>query len=119
MNRTQLFSEAIKACILASREILKVYEGEIEVEMKDDRSPLTEADKRANAQIVKILEGTSVPILSEEGAEVSFQERSSWTSFWLVDPLDGTKEFIKRNGEFTVNVALIEDNRRTTTQHLE
>ncbi len=110
MNRTQLFSEAIKACILASREILKVYEGEIEVEMKDDRSPLTEADKRANAQIVKILEGTSVPILSEEGAEVSFQERSSWTSFWLVDPLDGTKEFIKRNGEFTVNVALIEDN---------
>ena len=110
MNKSQLFSEAIKACIRASKEILKVYQGEIEVEIKDDRSPLTEADKRANAEIVKVLEGTGIPILSEEGADVPFEERNKWSSFWLVDPLDGTKEFIKRNGEFTVNVALIEDN---------
>ncbi|MCP4255461.1 MAG: 3'(2'),5'-bisphosphate nucleotidase CysQ, partial [Candidatus Scalindua sp.] len=83
------------------------------VEQKDDKSPLTLADKKSNEIIEKVLEQTvtvnnsTVPILSEEGKEISYEERRKWEYFWLVDPLDGTKEFIKRNGEFTVNIALI------------
>ncbi|MCL4165013.1 UNVERIFIED_CONTAM: hypothetical protein GTU68_039901 [Idotea baltica] len=77
--------------------------------MKEDQSPLTMADKRAHLAIMAHLEATGLPVLSEEGRDISYEERSAWKRFWMVDPLDGTKEFIKRNGEFTVNVALIED----------
>jgi 3'(2'), 5'-bisphosphate nucleotidase len=99
---------AIKASLDGGAEILDVYSSEIAVEMKDDRSPLTLADKRAHLAIMSHLEKTGLPILSEEGKEIPFEERNKWGRFWMVDPLDGTKEFIKRNGEFTVNIALIE-----------
>jgi 3'(2'), 5'-bisphosphate nucleotidase len=109
MNYTKLIEQAIVASVHAGKEILKVYEGEIIVEMKDDKSPLTEADKRSNTAIVHYLESTALPVLSEEGKSIDYTERAKWDLFWLVDPLDGTKEFIKRNGEFTVNIALIKN----------
>jgi 3'(2'), 5'-bisphosphate nucleotidase len=77
------------------------------VEYKDDSSPITLADKNANEVIVSYLEETNIPILSEEGAEFEYSQRKNWAELWIVDPLDGTKEFVKRNGEFTVNIALI------------
>ena len=97
----------------AGRAILDVYSREFEVEWKDDASPLTAADLAAHTLIVAGLAQISpgVPILSEEASEIPWLERSQWRSFWLVDPLDGTREFVKRNGEFTVNIALIEGHR--------
>jgi len=97
----------------AGKAILSVYDGEIEVEMKDDQSPLTAADKASHEVIIAGLQKhfPEIPVLSEEGADVPYQERKGWSRFWCVDPLDGTKEFIKRNGEFTVNIALIENGR--------
>jgi 3'(2'), 5'-bisphosphate nucleotidase len=109
MNYIKLIEQAITASVHGGKEILKVYEGEIIVEMKDDKSPLTEADKRSNTAIVHYLESTALPLLSEEGKSIDYTERANWDLFWLVDPLDGTKEFIKRNGEFTVNIALIKN----------
>lgn len=103
-----LLQHAIAAAIAAGREILDVYSRPIEVELKDDRSPLTEADRRAHHAIVAALAPTGLPVLSEEGKELPVEERQRWERYWLVDPLDGTKEFIKRNGEFTVNIALME-----------
>ncbi|MBR9861689.1 3'(2'),5'-bisphosphate nucleotidase CysQ [bacterium] len=104
-----LFELANEACIKAGAEIMKIYEtADFGVEMKANNSPLTLADQAAHNAIVNILEGTGIPILSEEGKDIPFEERKNWDRFWLVDPLDGTKEFIKRNGEFTVNIALIE-----------
>ncbi len=79
------------------------------IERKADNSPLTLADKAAHECIVRHLEPTGIPILSEEGAHLPYEERKSWHKLWVVDPLDGTKEFIKKNGEFTVNIALVED----------
>jgi 3'(2'), 5'-bisphosphate nucleotidase len=107
----ELLEKAVKAAILGGKEILEVYAGEFTVEEKDDKSPLTMADKRAHQAILDILENTGIPILSEEGKNISYATRSLWKKFWLVDPLDGTKEFIKRNGEFTVNIGLIESGR--------
>lgn len=102
---------AIQAAEEGSREILKVYHsGDFKEEAKGDKSPLTLADKNAHHKISSILEATGLPILSEEGKDVPYDERRSWNHFWMVDPLDGTKEFIKRNGEFTVNIALIHRN---------
>lgn len=99
---------AIQAAEEACREILHVYNsGDFQAEAKGDNSPLTLADKRAHLKIVSILEPANLPILSEEGKNVPYGERKNWEYFWMVDPLDGTKEFIKRNGEFTVNIALI------------
>lgn len=98
----------------AGAEILKIYETEdFGVEHKADDSPLTRADRAANDLIVRELEALTfqAPIVSEEGKDVPYSEREQYTRFWLVDPLDGTKEFIKRNGEFTVNIALIESGR--------
>ncbi len=97
----------------AGQAILSVYDGEIEVEMKDDKSPLTAADKASHEVIFAGLQKhfPDIPILSEEGADIPYEERKNWSCFWCVDPLDGTKEFIKRNGEFTVNIALIEEGR--------
>lgn len=109
MNVNELIELAIQASIDGGKEILEVYESDFAVETKDDRSPLTLADKNAHLAIMKVLESTGLPILSEEGREMPYSERSSWDAFWMVDPLDGTKEFIKRNGEFTVNIALIKN----------
>lgn len=98
----------------AGSAILEVYGSNFAVEHKDDKSPLTLADKRSHEVIVNglsRLEDIHLPILSEEGKSMPFEERREWEIFWLVDPLDGTKEFIKRNGEFTVNIALIQKGR--------
>jgi 3'(2'), 5'-bisphosphate nucleotidase len=103
-----LLDIALKASHEAGKEILDVYNNSnFEVEFKDDNSPLTIADKRAHGKIVEYLSKTNIPILSEEGADISYSERKDWKELWIVDPLDGTKEFIKRNGEFTVNIALV------------
>lgn len=96
-----------KIAMSGGKAILEVYESEFAVEVKDDQSPLTEADKKSHEAIVEGLEKTPFPILSEEGRDIPYEERSAWEYFWMVDPLDGTKEFVKRNGEFTVNIALI------------
>jgi len=105
-----------KVCSIAKqagKAILSVYDGEIEVEVKDDKSPLTAADKASHQVIIAGLQQhfPDIPVLSEEGAVIPYAERRQWSRFWCVDPLDGTKEFIKRNGEFTVNIALIENGR--------
>lgn len=102
---------AIKAALLGGKAILEVYHREdtIQVLEKDDKSPLTEADTAANAEIVEVLKDTQIPILSEEGKKNAYSERAEWKTLWVVDPLDGTKEFIKRNGEFTVNIARVID----------
>ncbi|MGL5771207.1 MAG: 3'(2'),5'-bisphosphate nucleotidase CysQ [Bacteroidales bacterium] len=103
-------SIAIKAAIKAGNEIMRVYndpKSDFQVEKKADNSPLTIADKNANEIITSLLDRTMIPILSEEGREIPFEERAKWPELWIVDPLDGTKEFIKRNGEFTVNIALV------------
>jgi len=96
----------------AGQEILTVYESDdFDVEAKGDGSPLTRADKLAHDTIVAGLQQLTpdIPVLSEESEGVTYEIRKDWESFWLVDPLDGTKEFIKRNGEFTVNIALIDN----------
>ncbi len=99
---------AINAALEAGKAIMEVYGMEERgIELKADDSPLTLADKRAHEIILEHLTQTGLPVLSEEGKHLPYQERKHWKSFWLVDPLDGTKEFIKRNGEFTVNIALI------------
>ncbi|MDD3598419.1 3'(2'),5'-bisphosphate nucleotidase CysQ [Sulfuricurvum sp.] len=92
--------------------IMEIYTKDFLIEYKEDESPLTEADRKANDVIVDGLENLSVrlPILSEEGKTIPYEERSGWEYFWMVDPLDGTKEFIKKNDEFTVNIALIHKN---------
>ncbi len=110
MQIEELLNIAKKAAVLAGEEILKIYNSEdFFIEYKDDKSPLTIADKKANAIIEKYLIKTKIPILSEEGKHSDYRERKRWNKLWIVDPLDGTKEFIKRNGEFTVNIALIQD----------
>jgi 3'(2'), 5'-bisphosphate nucleotidase len=99
---------ALEAAINAGSEIMKIYESDnFEIEVKEDASPLTKADKTAHQIITKYLSKTGLPILSEEGKHIPFEDRNSWGKFWMVDPIDGTKEFIKRNGEFTINIALI------------
>lgn len=100
-------------CLIARKagaEILSVYDTEIKVESKDDGSPLTLADKKAHDLIERCLNELTpdIPVLSEESIHIIGDKRLDWQQYWLVDPLDGTKEFIKRNGEFTVNIALIE-----------
>ena len=104
---------AINAAIDAGKAILEVYSSDFDVEIKGDESPLTQADKNANDVINEYLKNTSFPIISEENKQLDFSERKDWKSCWIVDPLDGTKEFVKRNGEFTVNIALIEDGKAT------
>ena len=103
-----LLELAQRAALQAGKAILEIYtSGDFRVEMKSDQSPLTLADKAAHTIIVSQLEETGLPILSEEGSKVRYEDRKSWDYFWLIDPLDGTKEFIKRTGEFTVNIALM------------
>jgi 3'(2'), 5'-bisphosphate nucleotidase len=111
MNDRGLLQTAINAAISGGKEILEVYGHDFNVEFKADKSPLTMADRRAHDAIYSGLIATGLPVLSEEGKNVPYEIRKDWKKFWMVDPLDGTKEFIKRNGEFTVNIALIIDNR--------
>jgi len=102
-------SQLIRLALDAGKAILEVYETAFTVELKDDRSPLTLADKRSHEILYNgLINIGGLPVLSEEMKQLPYEERKSWKKFWLVDPLDGTKEFIKRNGEFTVNVALID-----------
>ena len=107
----KLLSTAIQAAIEAGAEIMKIYAKDFQVELKSDNSPLTMADQNANTVINSYLIKTNIPIISEENKQTDFQERKSWETCWMVDPLDGTKEFVKRNGEFTVNIALIANNK--------
>lgn len=103
---------AISAALEAAKEILKIYHSDdFEVQLKSDDSPLTRADLVSHQVIESYLKPTNIPILSEEGKDISYDERKDWDQLWIVDPIDGTKEFIKRNGEFTVNIALIENQR--------
>lgn len=102
---------AINAAELACKAILEVYSSsDFETEHKEDNSPLTLADRRSHEIIDAHLSGTGLPVLSEEGLSIPYEQRKHWSRFWMVDPLDGTKEFLKRNGEFTVNIALIDNN---------
>ena len=97
---------AVRAALEAGNVIMDVYQAPFDVEIKNDNSPLTIADKKANDVINGYLKPTGTPIISEENRQLDYSERKSWEQCWIVDPLDGTKEFIKRNGEFTVNIAL-------------
>ena len=107
----ELLSIAIIASVKAGEAIMKVYSNKIDVVYKEDESPLTLADKNANKIINKYLVKSKSPIISEENKILTYEERKNWKQCWIVDPLDGTKEFIKRNGEFTVNIALIKNNK--------
>lgn len=110
--QTEMLSCAIRAALLAGKDILDVYndpKSDFGIERKADNSPLTIADKRSHERIMRLLDETSVPVLSEEGQHMDYNIRKDWKTLWIVDPLDGTKEFIKKNGEFTVNIALVEN----------
>ncbi|MBS1636451.1 MAG: 3'(2'),5'-bisphosphate nucleotidase CysQ [Bacteroidetes bacterium] len=109
MNYTDLLYQAILAAVAGGKEILTVYDTDFSVEYKEDDSPLTLADKKASQKISEMLEHLRIPVLSEEGEHTAFETRRHWKHLWIVDPLDGTKEFVKRNGEFTVNIALVEE----------
>jgi len=118
MDYSELLIGVLQCVKEAGKAILEVYHRDFEVVLKDDCSPLTKADKRSHEIIERSLIDSrmrvgneTLPILSEEGRDISYEERSRWHFFWLVDPLDGTKEFVKKNGEFTVNVALVENNK--------
>lgn len=100
---------ALEAALEASKAIMQVYEQDFESRDKQDGSPVTAADLAASEQIEKILAPLGIPITGEETDKAPYEERQNWQQCWCVDPLDGTKEFIKRNGEFAVNIALIEN----------
>lgn len=104
---TETFEQLITTAIRAGKAIMEVYATNFVVEMKTDHTPLTLADTRANDHIQQFLAQTGIPVVSEEGRNIPWHIRENWTQFWLVDPLDGTKEFVHRNGEFSVNIALI------------
>ncbi|WP_299823797.1 3'(2'),5'-bisphosphate nucleotidase CysQ [uncultured Pontibacter sp.] len=107
----QLLEIASAAALDAGKAIMKVYlSGDFSQTLKTDNSPLTAADKAAHQVITNHLQRTKLPILSEEGLQADYTLRKDWGWYWLVDPLDGTKEFLKRNGEFTVNIALMQKN---------
>jgi 3'(2'), 5'-bisphosphate nucleotidase len=106
----KLLNTAIEAALEAGKVILEIYKSDdFGVELKGDDSPLTKADLAADKIIQGFLAKTGIPILSEEGKNIPYEQRKDWKQLWIVDPIDGTKEFIKKNGEFTVNIALIEN----------
>lgn len=107
LNLEEIESIALEA----GKAIMEIYSRDFDIDFKEDKSPLTEADLRANEIICSRLKDLypEIPILSEENKAIDYLERRSWQRFWLVDPVDGTKEFIKKNGEFTVNIALVEN----------
>lgn len=107
---TKNLQTAITAALEAGKAILEIYHSnDFEVELKGDNSPLTKADVASHNVIMSYLTKTAIPVLSEEGKAIPYADRKDWKQLWIVDPIDGTKEFIKRNGEFTVNIALIEN----------
>ena len=111
-NNKQLAELVNPVCDISKQaglEIMKIYQEGFDIEEKNDRSPLTSADIASHQLIIESLKKLTpdIPILSEESSEIPYSQRSSWNSYWLIDPLDGTREFIKRNGEFTVNIALV------------
>lgn len=101
----------IEIAIRAGKEVMQVYRSDFTVESKNDRSPITEADRKANKIIIEGLKALhpDIPFISEETKQTGYSERQNWNLLWLIDPIDGTKEFVKRNGEFTVNIALVEN----------
>lgn len=111
IDPARFLEEVVVIATEAGRRILDVYERQFDVNHKEDGSPLTDADQAAHDVIVQRLAALTpdMPILSEESAKIDYHERAGWQRFWLVDPLDGTKEFVNRNGEFTVNIAFIEN----------
>ena len=111
MNLKPLLIKSLQAAIEAGTAILEIYRSDFSIEEKADNSPLTLADKRSHDVISHYLSEFKIPILSEEGKSIPYEERRAWDTFWLVDPLDGTKEFIKKNGEFTVNIAIVRKRR--------
>lgn len=103
---------AIIAALEAGKRILKIYNCEdFKIKIKSDNSPITKADEASHSIITSYLIKTFIPILSEEGKSINYEERKNWKQLWVIDPIDGTKEFINRNGEFTINIALIENQR--------
>jgi 3'(2'), 5'-bisphosphate nucleotidase len=114
MELSQNLKIAIDASIKAGKKILEIYDSNnFSIDYKSDDSPLTLADKASNRIIESALRATNIPVLSEEGAAINYKDRKDLSKLWIVDPLDGTKEFIKKNDEFTVNIALIEENKPT------
>ncbi len=109
-NLHQLLSHALKAGISASEAIMAIYRTPFDFDRKTDGSPITHADRRSNQLITDALKTTGLPIVSEESQIKPWAERKHWNEYWLVDPLDGTREFISRNGEFAVNIALMQNN---------
>jgi 3'(2'), 5'-bisphosphate nucleotidase len=108
MSYLDLLKLAVKAALRAGEEILRVYETDFYVETKSDNTPVTIADKISGRCISSILKDTGIPMISEEESVPAYESRKNWEKLWMVDPLDGTKEYVKRNGEFAVNIALIE-----------
>jgi 3'(2'), 5'-bisphosphate nucleotidase len=104
----ELLLIALEAALKAGKETLKFYAGEFDVLVKEDHSPLTQADLEANRKINEVLKDSGIPLLSEENKLIPYRDRKNWKQFWLIDPLDGTKEFINQSSEYTVNIALIE-----------
>ena len=113
LDLKQLTDSCISIAREAGKKILEVYNSDFAVEHKDDKSPLTDADMASHHTIIDGLTALTpdIPVLSEESAKLPFEERQQWDTYWLVDPLDGTREFVKRNGEFTVNIALIQNHK--------
>ncbi|GGY76237.1 3'(2'),5'-bisphosphate nucleotidase CysQ [Marinobacter zhanjiangensis] len=111
MNYESLLDKLLEIADSASEKVMAIYQTDFQVETKEDNSPITEADIASHHAIVDGLKALTpdIPILSEESANAPWEERKSWDRFWLVDPIDGTKEFTNRTGEFTVNIALIEN----------
>ena len=109
----ELVTEINRIAVSAGDRILEIYDTDFDVEAKGDESPLTAADLASHMTIMNGLKKISdtIPILSEESSQVGWPERRHWKTYWLVDPLDGTREFIKKNGEFTVNIALIHEHK--------
>ena len=113
LDLESLCNSCVEIASNAGFRILEIYERGFDIEHKDDKSPLTDADMASHHVIVDALNALTpnIPVLSEESAKLPFEQRSRWSTYWLVDPLDGTREFIKRNGEFTVNIALIRNHK--------
>lgn len=109
MKIPEKYTIAIDAAIQASAIILDIYNEGFDVEIKNDGSPVTKADLASSKCIIEILSKTGIPVMDEESVKEVFEVRKNWESFWCVDPLDGTKEYVKRNGEFAVNIAYIEN----------
>ena len=112
MSYDDFINIGLDAAVSAGEKIMEVYNASehIDFELKNDNSPLTIADKKSHDTIVSMLKKTETHIISEESESIDYQIRKKWKEYWLIDPLDGTKEFIKKNDEFTVNIALIKNN---------